>query len=155
MLMTPASSVLAGGPRIPRVAIAAQGERRLAGLLSYGESDPIPDGGCSGFIADGFGVVRKPVPVRAGRVTARLHVRAPERPDVVRVKTWRHVDEDGFPMGHGRATSFRLRRQERRWVVTIRPFVGDLLYGELFLRWRDHDGCEPDEGSWLFLLDPR
>jgi hypothetical protein len=144
-----------GGPRIPRVSVAAQGEQRRAGFIFYGESEPTPEGGCSGFIADGFGVVRKPVPVREGRVTARLYVRWEDRPDLVRVKMWRRVDAKGFPEGRGRAIRFDLRREAGRWVVSIHPFVTRMTYGELYLKWLDNDGCGSEEGLWLFLLDPR
>ena len=156
-LLAPMAASAGGGPKLPRVSVSAQGERRPAGLISYNENEPTPEGGCSSAIADGFGVVREPVPVSAGRVRARLLVGKPERPDLVRVRIWRHVDEDGYPIGEGHVIHHRLQPRRRSgraiaWVALIRPFVSDTVYGELSVTWRDHDSCGPDEGSWLFLL---
>jgi hypothetical protein len=90
-------------------------------------------------------------------VTNRVEIRTRLRPDRLRVRAWRRV-EDGQPRGAAEILEAQLRPRRRdgsivAWVAKFQAEVKRRRYIEVEAKWRRPDCKDFDTYAWTFALD--
>lgn len=140
-----AAPALAHDHRRPKVVLRSHGETQRAQVWSYGWTRQ--DGKfCASVVSDGIPNYRRRAMAWNPDNPLHLYFYKRQEPEKVRVRTYRRLDDDGFPAGNGRRARVTLRRKvldsgRRIWIGDFTAPDRRRLYIDALAAWEDVEGC--------------
>lgn len=145
-LVVSAAPVGAHDHRQPRVTLRSHGESQRAQVWS---SDWTTGDGkhCSTGIGDGIPNYRRRAMAWNPNNPLHLYLYKRQEPERVKVRTYRRLGDDGFPVGNGRRAQLHLRRKvldngRRIWIADFSAPDRRRLYLDARAVWQDVEGCD-------------
>ncbi len=140
-----AAPALAHDHRRPKVVLRSDGERQRGRPWTWTWSRA-QGGGCSIVHADGQPNFRRSPLEWNPENSLHLFMFKRQKPDKVRIRMHRRLNDDGLPAGNGRRARVHLRRKvlhdgHRIWIADFKAPDRRRLYLDARTVWRDVEGC--------------
>lgn len=144
-LVVSAAPVSAHDHRRPKVILRSHGESQTGRPWTWTWSRAT-GGGCSIVHTDGESNYRRRAMAWNPNNPLHLYLYKRQEPERVKVRTYRRLGDDGFPVGNGRRAQLHLRRKvldngRRIWIADFNAPDRRRLYLDARAVWRDVEGC--------------